>query len=369
MDWVTALPPGGDKGYNACLVIVDRYRKTQIFLPCHKADTAMDTALLIWNRAISDTFLFKNILNDRDPKFTSALWTNIHKVLSTKFSFSTAYHPQTDGLAERMIQTLEGMIRRFCAYGLELKDSYGFTHDWCTPIPALELANKTSIHASTGKTPEMLEKEWNPKLPVDTLKKDLIGIHPISLSFKLLLDKVRHHANQSMNDAFAYVKQKWDKIHKTPEYKVGDLILALALKFSNIKGPKKFKDSFVRPCIIKALHGKNAVQVELSGELENKQPTVCVIMLKHYTSSDKELFPFRNETPLEIRPIDQSSEQKALKVLKKRRLRGKNEREYLVRYKKPQHEDEWIVAENIPDSQMFLRRFRHEREPIPQLKI
>ncbi|MBW0580399.1 hypothetical protein O181_120114 [Austropuccinia psidii MF-1] len=171
MDWVTALPPGGDKSYNACLVIVDRYSKTPIFLPCHKDDTAMDTALLIWNRVISHTGLFKNIISDRDPKFTSALWTNLHKLLGTKLSFSTAYHPQTDGLAERMIQTLEDMIRRFCAYGLEFKDSDGFTHDWCTLIPALELAYKTSIHASTGKTPEMLEKGWNPKLPSDNLKK------------------------------------------------------------------------------------------------------------------------------------------------------------------------------------------------------
>ncbi|MBW0527060.1 hypothetical protein O181_066775 [Austropuccinia psidii MF-1] len=64
MDWVTALPPGGDKSYNACLVIVDRYSKTPIFLPCHKDDTAMDPALLIWNRVISHTGLFKNIISD-----------------------------------------------------------------------------------------------------------------------------------------------------------------------------------------------------------------------------------------------------------------------------------------------------------------
>ncbi|MBW0553484.1 hypothetical protein O181_093199 [Austropuccinia psidii MF-1] len=73
LDWVTALPPGGDKIYNACLIIVSRYSKTPIFLPCHKYDTAMDTALLIWNRVISHTDLFKNIISDRDPKFTSAL--------------------------------------------------------------------------------------------------------------------------------------------------------------------------------------------------------------------------------------------------------------------------------------------------------
>ncbi|MBW0528643.1 hypothetical protein O181_068358 [Austropuccinia psidii MF-1] len=45
MYWVTTLPPGGDKNCNACLVFVDRYSKTPIFLPCHKDETAMDTAL------------------------------------------------------------------------------------------------------------------------------------------------------------------------------------------------------------------------------------------------------------------------------------------------------------------------------------
>ncbi|MBW0572069.1 hypothetical protein O181_111784 [Austropuccinia psidii MF-1] len=73
MDWVTALTPGGDKSYNSCLVIFDRYSKTPIFLPCHKDDTAMDAALLVWNRVISHTVLFKNYISDRDPKFTSAL--------------------------------------------------------------------------------------------------------------------------------------------------------------------------------------------------------------------------------------------------------------------------------------------------------
>ncbi|MBW0507353.1 hypothetical protein O181_047068 [Austropuccinia psidii MF-1] len=73
MDWVASLPPGGDKGYNSCFVIVERYNKTPIFLPCHKDDTAMDTTLFIRNRVISHTGLFKNIISDRYPKFTSAL--------------------------------------------------------------------------------------------------------------------------------------------------------------------------------------------------------------------------------------------------------------------------------------------------------
>ncbi|MBW0478569.1 hypothetical protein O181_018284 [Austropuccinia psidii MF-1] len=143
MDWVTALPLGGDRSYNACLVLIDRYRKPPMFLLCHKYDMDMDTAIMIWNKVISHTGLFQNIISDRDPKFTSSLWTNLHNVFGTKLSFSTAYHPQTDDLAERMIQTLEDMIRRFCAYGLEIKGFAGFTHDLCTLIPALELAYQT----------------------------------------------------------------------------------------------------------------------------------------------------------------------------------------------------------------------------------
>ncbi|MBW0565192.1 hypothetical protein O181_104907 [Austropuccinia psidii MF-1] len=113
--------------------------------------------LFFYGVELSHTGLFQNIISDRDPKFTSALWTNLHRLFGTKLSFSTAYHPETDGLAERIIQILEDMIRRFYAYGLGFKDSDGFTYYWCTLIPTLELAYKTSVHSSTGQTPAMLE--------------------------------------------------------------------------------------------------------------------------------------------------------------------------------------------------------------------
>ncbi|MBW0513558.1 hypothetical protein O181_053273 [Austropuccinia psidii MF-1] len=131
-DWVMALPSGGDRSFNTFLVLVDRYRKAPMFLPCHEDETAMDTAIMICNRVISKAGLFQVIISDRDPKFTSSLWTNLNNLFGAKSSFSNAYHPQTDVLAERMILTLEDMIRRFCAYGLEFKESDSFTHDWCT---------------------------------------------------------------------------------------------------------------------------------------------------------------------------------------------------------------------------------------------
>ncbi|MBW0577530.1 hypothetical protein O181_117245 [Austropuccinia psidii MF-1] len=273
----------------------------------------MDTALLLWSRVISHTGLFKNIVSNRDSKFTSELWTNLHRFFGTKLSFSTAYHPQTDELlsfshpqtdelAERMIQTSEDMIRRFCAYGLQLKDSDGFTRDWCTLIPELELAYKTTVHSSTGQAPAI-----------------------------------------SMDDTFDYEKQKWDKSHKVPDFKVGDLVLVSTLVFNDIKLPNKLKYFYVGPFFIVTLHGTNAVQVEFSGKLQNKHPTFPVSLIKPYQPAEKDLFPLRIPTPLTVPPVEQSEEKKIKKIIKERRLRGKNQREYPFRYGNPVHEDEWLA--------------------------
>ncbi|MBW0560854.1 hypothetical protein O181_100569 [Austropuccinia psidii MF-1] len=318
MDWVTGLPLGGDRSYNAFLVIVDRFNKTSIFLPCHKDDKYIDTALLIWNGVISWTGIFTNIISDRDPKFTSALWTNLHQLFGAKLSFSTAYHPQTDGLAERIIQTLEHMVRRFCAYGLQLKDCDGLTHDWFTLLPALKLEYKTLIHASTNQTPAILKKEWNPKLSQYSLKKDLFKIHPTAASFKGMLDKARKNAVRCMQDSCAYAKDKWDKSPATPDFKVGDLVLVSTTNFNNIEGCKKLKDSFAGPFVIKALHGENAMEVELSEELSNKHPIFPVSLVKPYKSSDSWKFPLRNKVPQHILPIEFSGTRKMTKFLKER---------------------------------------------------
>ncbi|MBW0570794.1 hypothetical protein O181_110509 [Austropuccinia psidii MF-1] len=277
MDWVNGLPPRGDISYNAFLLIVDRFSKTPIFFAI-------------------------NITSDRDPKFISAPWTNIHQLFDTKLSFSTAHHPQADGLAERMIQTLEEMVRRSCAYGLEIKDFNGFTHDWCTLLPKLELGYKKSIHCSTNQTPDILSKGWNPKLPQDSLRKDLIEIHPTAASFEGMLDRARKH---------------------------------------------------------EALHGENAVEVELSEELSNKNPTFPVTLIKPYRSSDAETFPLRNMIPQFILPIESSGNKEITKVLKERKLRTNQIREYLVRYSVPTCEDEWFPEKDIPEATKLLRRFRH----------
>ncbi|MBW0537817.1 hypothetical protein O181_077532 [Austropuccinia psidii MF-1] len=172
----------------------------------------------------------------------------------------------------------------------------------------------------------MLEKGWNPRLTYDTLKKDLVDIHPTESSFKLILEKERHHANRFMQDSFKYPKERWDKRHKPPEFKIGDLVLVSTINLNNIKVPNKLNDSFAGPFMRKALHVPYSVQLQLTGELMNKHPNFAVSLIEPYSSSDKDLFPLRNKPPLEIPPLEEAEEKKIIKVVKDRRTRNKKER-------------------------------------------
>ncbi|MBW0560193.1 hypothetical protein O181_099908 [Austropuccinia psidii MF-1] len=148
-----------------------------------------------------------------------------------------------------------------------------------------------------------------------------------------MLDKARHHANICMQYSFKYAKERWDKSQKPPDFKIGDLVLVSTLNLNNIKGPNKLKDSFAGPFMINALHGPNAVQLELTGEFMKKHPNFPVSLIKPYSASEKGLFPLRNKTPLEITPLEEGEEKKIVKVLKERRTISKKEREHLVRYR------------------------------------
>jgi hypothetical protein len=220
MDFVTGLPPGGAYSYNSVLVVVGTFSKRARFIPNHKYDTEMEVALLFWNRIMADVGIPKFIISDRDPKFTSEFWRNLHNMLGTKLAFSTAYHHQTDGLAERMIQTLEDMLRRFCAFGLDYKTTDGYTHDWVSLLPALEIAYNSSKNSSAKEVPYILERGWETRMPKDTMNAHLPHVHPTALDFKKILDAANAHAAECVQQAAEYSKARWDKSHKEPNFKI-----------------------------------------------------------------------------------------------------------------------------------------------------
>ncbi|MBW0562988.1 hypothetical protein O181_102703 [Austropuccinia psidii MF-1] len=203
-----------------------------------------------------------------------------------------------------MIQAIEDILRGLCAYGMEYMDHEGYTHDWVTLVPAVQLAYNTSQNSTSGKSPSLVEHRWNPLLPVEHLKKDLLTIHPTAKDLPDMWKKACDTAAKCIADTKDYNKQR-------------------------------------------------------------KHPVFPVSLVKPYFQTEEAKCPSRKEipTPLEIVEVEDSPGP-VKKTIKARNIRrnGKDQRQYLVRFKNQTEDtDKWLDEDTIPDGNLHLRRFRASR--------
>ena len=92
MDFVTHLPKT-KQGYDALLVMVDYVTKMMILRPTYSIVTAVDTARLFVDLVVRAHGLPRVIVSDRDTKFTSHFWREVHKVMGTTLAMSSGFQP------------------------------------------------------------------------------------------------------------------------------------------------------------------------------------------------------------------------------------------------------------------------------------
>ncbi|MBW0505128.1 hypothetical protein O181_044843 [Austropuccinia psidii MF-1] len=126
-----------------------------------------------------------------------------------------------------------------------------------------------------------------------------------------------------------------------PDVKEGDQVLVSTLSFHNLRGPKKMRDSF---------------------EFSRKHPVFPVSLVKPYFQTEEDKFPSRkkNPTPPDIVEVEDSPRPVSKFIrARKIRLNGKDQRQYLVRFKnQAADKDKWLEEDAIPDGSLHLRRFR-----------
>ena len=110
MDFITGLPRSSQE-YDSIWVIVDRMTKSAHFLPVKTTYLIKQYAELYLTRIVCLHGVPKKIVSDRGPQFVAHFWRSLHEAMGTDLTYSTAYHPQTDGQAERVNQILEDMLR------------------------------------------------------------------------------------------------------------------------------------------------------------------------------------------------------------------------------------------------------------------
>ncbi|KAG8489305.1 hypothetical protein CXB51_017355 [Gossypium anomalum] len=110
MDFVSGLPlTPTEKDY--VWVIMDRLTKSVHFILVRTDYSLQKLVKLCIFEIVRLHGVSVSIISDRNPHFTSRFWKKLHEALGSRLDFSTAFHLQTDGQSERVIQILEDMLR------------------------------------------------------------------------------------------------------------------------------------------------------------------------------------------------------------------------------------------------------------------
>ncbi|UYV70284.1 hypothetical protein LAZ67_7002373 [Cordylochernes scorpioides] len=125
------------------------------------------------------------LISDRGSQFTSNLMKEVMKMCKVKHCFTTSYHPQTNGLTERLNRTLINMISMYVNTDQK---------NWDEILPFVTHAYNTTIQETTGYSPFFL----------------LFGREPMSL-----LDDENIPTDSNMDDYDEYIENYLDKIART----------------------------------------------------------------------------------------------------------------------------------------------------------
>jgi len=143
LDFVTHLPRTV-REHDAIWVVVDRLTKSAHFFAVNLKMPMAKLAQLYIREIVRLHGVPSSIVSDRDPRFTSRFWQTLQEAMGSRLRMSSAYHPQTDGQSERVIQFLEDLLRT-C-----ILDQLG---SWDEVLPLVEFTYNNSYQASIGMAP------------------------------------------------------------------------------------------------------------------------------------------------------------------------------------------------------------------------
>ena len=105
IDFITGLPIL--QGYNAIMVVVNRFTKYVIAIPTTREISSMGTTKLLHDHMWKQFGIPWKVISDWGPQFAAQIMKALHQLVGMKTNISTAYHPQMDGQTEWMNQEIK----------------------------------------------------------------------------------------------------------------------------------------------------------------------------------------------------------------------------------------------------------------------
>ncbi|UYV60291.1 K02A2.6-like, partial [Cordylochernes scorpioides] len=215
MDLLGRFPKSdtGNKWIIVCTDYLTRFAVTKA-LPTGEAKEA---AKFLMEDVVLKHGAPRKIITDRGQVFQSKLIAELTNQCSLIHRFTTAYHPQKNGLTERLNKTLANMIAMYVS--VEQKD-------WDVILPYVTFAYNTAKQDTTVFTPFKLIHGREAETTVDTLfpnpHEDLQEDYSQKIASRV--EETRQLARLETLKAQEKDKARYDSKHEAMDYNVGDLV-------------------------------------------------------------------------------------------------------------------------------------------------
>jgi len=162
IDFVTKLPTS-EAGYNAVATIIDHLMMRVRWIPVKEAElTAEKFATAFIDGYVRSRGLPISIVSDRNTQFTSTFWQSLCSQLGIELRMSTAYHPQSDGQAEKANATLETFLKAYISQLIS-------PEQWSRLLPLSEFTYNAAKHKAIGRSPFEADIGYILRLPLNLL--------------------------------------------------------------------------------------------------------------------------------------------------------------------------------------------------------
>jgi len=208
--------PVTDKGNKYLLTFIDHFTRFCAATPIARQDTETIAREFV-TKIITQFGVPKKILTDRGASFTSVLTKETCKLLKIQKLQTSSYHPQANGVCERINKLLIDMLSHFVR-----KDA----KNWDEYVPYAIMAYRAMPHCSTKYSPYYIVFGRDMQPPIeDDLKPQLStkdsGDNEYEEQVKLLAKRL-HEANkvagQQSKLSHETVKRYYDRQAKLEQF-------------------------------------------------------------------------------------------------------------------------------------------------------
>jgi hypothetical protein len=212
------------------------------------------------------------IVSDRDSRFVSKFWRALFVSLGTKLSFSSAFHPQTDGQTERVNRSMEQVLRTFC---LDKPQA------WAEQLCIVEFVLNAAPHVSTGMSPFKLMYGYEPVVPAILGVSDAAAKVPAAEDFLQQMAHDLHAAQESMQKAQEQQRRQANRHRRDHVFTVGDMVMLSTQNLNIFKASgKKVLEKFIGPFAVESVINPVAVKLTLPPQFSRVHPVFHVSLLR-----------------------------------------------------------------------------------------